>query len=285
MKGIKLTLPQLRAIPLRETSPLMSPRDSANHVHKLAGRTARLLQGVQQNAKLLQHQSNGVPKMVRTDGFGMHPFRIYQVPYTKLTQADVPTYETVKRPDWLWRTFRVRGGYNLTSVTDYETATQATGTDGLAKVAYMDVFQWDFYTGTTTAGTSTLTGTAITPTAITVPSSIDYYWFWYDSTDNAVHHGYNGQLPGYPNDDDGFPDVSGGSDPVLDGWDSFPQGQAGIFPLGYVDTKTLKSQGMAVVRQFQMTDIIAGGIELVVCDPATGTEKTIIVNGYEKPAV
>lgn len=105
-------------------------------------------------------------------------------------------------------------------------------------------------------------------TDITVPADCIAYWLWIEIVDGA-------------------PILKHSDDPEGEGWATFPKPDATHFPVGYVDSQTLKDNHRVIIRQLLRTDLVGPVMDVCVDDGNGGTTrvKFIVTGAVQAPDV
>lgn len=221
-------------------SPLASPRES-NSLFKLWQHTAKVSQSARTHGRALTEHQNKLSAIQspRIHSYGMHPFKIYQLP-AALRIINGVTLDPTKD----WRTFRVRAGVVLSG--------DATGIlpDKTDKVGfpYDDIFLHQ------------VDGTVIGAVQeIIVPDSTDFFYFWVETTGGGstmtavVRWHTDPTQTSYT--DAVNPSCNWTS---TNAWASFPSPDSEHIIIGFVNTSSSPGQ-RAYVRQDLTTDIGSSG--------------------------
>ena len=221
----------------QEGSFLHSQHESSGHgkdwsrVARLQAQVYDLQSQVRQLREILVQQ----PGQDATSG--MHPFKLYHAP------RDVQPFPDDNKA---WRMFRVRDGKVMLS--HLGPPVNVDGTDGV-DLPYDDVYR--------TKKDGTFIGAA-NITTYEVPNNSASFYFWVeiakDGSNSVVRYGNDPSANTYI-----YPDRSNVAWNTDNNWASWDQPDDSHHLLAVVDTATLSNSARAIKRQYQVTDIMAGG--------------------------
>jgi hypothetical protein len=166
-----------------------------------------------------------------------HPFKIYSIPPM--------LYPSDTEKSGSWRTFKVRGGCVLTDIVSPSSIVFGTDNED-----YPDHQSYNI---------------PVEQNAIVVPLASPQYWFWIEKlippqTNTGSYILRHGENPASVSTFNPNP------------WINFPSSSNNHIPIGFVDTNTSGSAGIAYVRQYLRNDVLSTGtssgsyIEMNVCE-------------------
>jgi hypothetical protein len=242
------TLSPIKQLPKpEEVSHLRSPRDSAT-VYNSWKREREIVKGYNQIVQIINQLSRDMKRLGERKklDFDMFPFKIYNIP------SDLQL-------SYNWLNFNIRGGYVFTSKVDTGSC-WVNGTDRMEKFSYQSTLPNPYTTG-----------------QYTIPSSSLHYWFWIETSGSASPNtsSYYLRSSATPQTPDALYNPSG--------WTNWPSASSGNYIIGFVDTATSAAAHIALVRQFQTTDILSSGLpdvkQFTVCE--NGSLDTWFLYGYK----